>query len=77
MTTSFCQRRTSSQVRKRQFRSCGLSLAHLAREAAKAAEVGSFPKDKSWVGVEFGKLGQTCFGTLALEVYYRNVMTMR
>ena len=40
---------------------------------AKAADVGSWPKDTGFIGSSCGKLGTTCLACLTLEVYYRHL----
>lgn len=40
---------------------------------AKAADVGSWAKDNSFIGSECGKLGTTALAVLTLEVYYRHL----
>ena len=41
--------------------------------AAKAADLGSWPKDNNFIGSECGKLGTTALSVLTLEVYYRHL----
>ncbi len=42
-------------------------------KGAKAADVGSFPKDNGSIGTSCGKLGTTALACLTLEVYYRHL----
>lgn len=39
---------------------------------AKAADIGSWPKDNSFIGSECGKVGTTAFAIMILQVYYRH-----
>ena len=39
---------------------------------AKAADIGSWPKDNAFIGSECGKVGTTAFAVMILQVYYRH-----
>jgi hypothetical protein len=43
-----------------------------ARNKAKEADIGSWPKDAQFIGSSCGKLGTTCLACLTLQVYYRH-----